>query len=583
MLDRSTDPVTAEIIRNAMVAITDEMKTNLMRTAYNLIIYEALDYTVGLFDAAGNTISIGLGLPMFIRGLSDTVKGKIAHFGLDGIEPGDVLLTNDAYITGSHLNHMVFTVPIFADGKIVAFASSMAHWMDVGGSLNDVTRDIYSEGLQLPFVKFFKRGVQDHELTAIIAMNVRLPDLAMGDLRAQIAAIYTGQRRYEALIEKYGLDTINASLLTIAETSDRLARAAVSRIPDGTYSAEAFMDDDGISQAQIPVRVSVVVDGDKMTIDLSGMSPQVAGFFNSGATAGRSAAQIAFMCLTTPALRPINDGVFRCLDIVLPAGSVISARKPAAMRWWMTIPMTVVDAIFKALAHVMPDASIAGHHADLCVGEINGVDPRTGRFFFSSIPIPGGGWGAKSSGDGISATVCINDGDTHNSPIEATETKTPILIERYELRPDSGGPGRFRGGLGVSRRTRALGPLNVNTQIERTKCPPWGLSGGMSGAPNRVMLLRADGQTESFQNGKVRVHLAAGDAFVIEAGGGGGFGDPRDRASASVLADVRAGYVSPIAAVRDYGLDPALLSNPHGANARASIASANSENGSNDQ
>ena len=440
-MEEAADPVTAEIIRHAMVAITDEMKTNLMRTAYNMIIYEALDYTVGLFDADGNTISIGLGLPMFIRGLSDTVKAMIRHYKRDGIEPGDVLLTNDAYITGSHLNHIVLTVPIFAGNRIVAYASTMAHWMDIGGTLGGVTRDIYSEGLQIPFVKLFKRGVQDQELTDIIAMNVRFPELAMGDLRAQIASIFTGQRRYNALLEKYGLERVNGSLDRIAATSDRLARAVVSRIPDGTYRAEAFMDDDGVGTAPIPVRAKVEVRGDRMTIDLSEMSPQVAGFFNSGMTAGISAAQIAFMCIVAPTLRPINDGTFRSLEVLLPSGSVVSATRPAPMRWWMTIPMTVVDVIFRAITDAVPHLSIAGHHADLCVAEFNGLDPRTGRFYMSALGVPGGGWGAKHNEDGMSATVCINDGDTHNSPIEATEIKTPILIEHLELRTDSGGPG----------------------------------------------------------------------------------------------------------------------------------------------
>src|SRR4051795_5025292 len=190
------DPITTAVVRSALVAITDEMKTNLMRTAYNMIIYESLDYTVGLFDAAGNTVSIGLGLPMFIRGLSDAIKAKLKHYGPDGIEPGDILLTNDSYIMGSHLNHMIFTLPIFWEGEIVAYASSMAHWQDVGGVLGGATRDIYSEGLQLPIVKIYKRGEQDRELTEIIKSNVRFPDLAMGDFRAQVAAIRTGERRY---------------------------------------------------------------------------------------------------------------------------------------------------------------------------------------------------------------------------------------------------------------------------------------------------------------------------------------------------------------------------------------------------
>jgi N-methylhydantoinase B len=489
---------------------------------------------------------------MFIRGLSDAVKAKIAFYGLDGIEPGDVLLTNDPYIMGSHLNHMIFTLPIFHDGRIIAFASTMAHWMDVGGTLGGVTNDIFSEGLQLPIVKIFKRGVQERELTEIIRSNVRLPELAMGDFRAQMAAIRTGQLRYSALVARYGLGAVDASIRSIADTSERLARAAVGAIPDGTYVAESFMDDEGSGRASVPIKVTVTVSGDRMKIDLSEVSAQVAGFYNSGETAGRSAAQVAFTCITTPTLRPINDGTYRPLEIILPPGRVVSATKPAAMRWWMTIPMTVVDTIFKALAPAIPQQAIAGHHADLCVGSINGTDPRSGRLFFGAIPLIGGGWGAKHDSDGMSATVCLNDGDTHNSPVEASELRMPILVEHYELRPDSGGPGRFRGGLGVSRRVRALAPMNLNTQIERTMCPPWGLAGGGAGAPNRVRIIRRDGTENAFSNGKVQDRLDKGDAVLIDAGGGGGYGDPRERAPESIAADIRSGYISREAAVRDY-------------------------------
>src|SRR5213082_3313233 len=200
----AVDAFTVEVIRSAVVAITDEMKTNLMRTAYNMIIYEAEDFTTGLFDAEGNTISIGLGLPMFIRGLSDAIKAKLEFWGKENIEPGDILLTNDGYVMGSHLNHMIFTVPVFNEGELMAFSSSMAHWPDVGGVLGGVTRDIYSEGIQLPFVKIYKRGEQDQELTAIIRANVRAPERAMGDFRAQIASIRTGERRLTHLLQRYG-------------------------------------------------------------------------------------------------------------------------------------------------------------------------------------------------------------------------------------------------------------------------------------------------------------------------------------------------------------------------------------------
>ncbi len=550
------DAITAEIIRNSVVAITDEMKTNLMRTAYNMIIYEALDFTVGLFDAAGNTISIGLGLPMFIRGLSDAIKAKLKHYGPDGIEPGDILLTNDSYIMGSHLNHMIFTLPIFWEGEIVAYASSMAHWQDVGGVLGGATRDIYSEGLQLPIVKVFKRGQQDAELTEIIKSNVRFPSLAMGDFRAQVAAVKTGERRFLDLLGRFSKDTVLGSIEKIYEQSERLARASVATIPDGVYEAESFMDDDGITFGKrIPIRVTVKVAGEKMTIDLSDVSEQVGGYYNSGATAGRSAAEVAFKCITSPLWLPINHGSFLPVDVILPPGRVVSATKPAAMRMWMTIPMTVVDTIFRALAPAIPDRAIAGHHADLIIATSYGVDPRTGRFFFGPVGPGGGGWGAKHNEDGMNVTVCLNDGDTHNSPIESGEMKSPMVVREYALRQDSGGAGRQRGGLGLTRTIEAQAPLTVNSQIERTQCLPWGLEGGKQAIGNRIFIKRADGSIEQPPNGKLyNVQLQPGDAYVIESGGGGGFGDALDRAPEMVMRDVQLGYISAERARSEYGV-----------------------------
>src|SRR6201988_1238543 len=317
----AVDAFTTEVIRSTVVAITDEMKTNLMRTAYNMIIYEAEDFTVGLFDADGNTISIGLGLPMFVRGLSDCIKAKIEFWGKEKIEPGDILLTNDSYTMGSHLNHLIYTLPIFNDGELIAFSSSMAHWQDIGGQLGGVTRDIFSEGLQMTFVKHFRGGVENPEITGIIKANVRVPERAMGDMRAQLASIRTGERRVMHLLTRYGNQAFKDSIRLIYEQSEKHARAAVRQIPDGVYEAESFMDDDGVNLGKhIPIRVRVEVKDDQMTIDLSNVSPQVAGFYNSGVTAGLSAAEVVFKCITTPLLLPINDGSFRPLKIILPLG-----------------------------------------------------------------------------------------------------------------------------------------------------------------------------------------------------------------------------------------------------------------------
>ena len=509
--EAEVDAFTAEVIRSSVVAITDEMKTNLMRTAYNMIIYEAEDFTVGLFDADGNTISIGLGLPMFIRGLSDAIKAKLKHWGKENIHPGDILLTNDPQVMGSHLNHMIFSLPIFYDGELIAFSSSMGHWQDVGGVLGAVTRDVFSEGLQMPFVKIFKDGKQDQELTAIIRTNCRLPEFAMGDFRAQIAAIRTGERRVTRLLERYGAETFKQSIKLIFDQSEKLARAAVQKIPDGVYEAESFMDDDGVNLGKhIPIKVRVEVRGDEMTVDLSGVSPQVAGPYNSGATAGRSASEVAFKFLTTPLLLPINEGSFRPLKIILPPGRVVSATKPAPVRTWMTVPMTVSDTIFKALAPACPDKVLAGHHADLAA-------PRTLRsrsqerpvvsFSADCYPAAAGARSATATARTrpFASTTAIRTtrrwrrakGRRRSSCRIANCARTPAARESFAA-------------VSVChRRFACFRAGSVLSAMERALCPPWGLHGGNAAQANRFTVVRKNGARGAHEYRQDARHRAA--------------------------------------------------------------------------
>ena len=553
---RKVDPVVIEIVRNGVLAVTEEMKTNLMRTAYNMIIYEALDFTTGLFTPTGETVSIGIGLPTFIRGMAETVKAKIRHFGVRNMKPGDIYVTNDAYTTGSHLNHFTFTLPIFHKGKLVAFSCCMAHWLDVGGVLGGMTTDIYSEGIQIPIVKYQDRGKVNQDLLDIIRMNVRLPPRAMGDLRAQVTAVKTGERQFLELLDRYGQQAVLDSIAEIMDRSEAAARARTLTIPDGVYEAESWLDDDGVDIGKrIPIKVKVTVNGDEMTIDLTDVSKQVRGFYNSAITTGYGCAQVAYKCITSPTDYPINDGAFRSLKIIIPKGRIISATRPAPMRLWMCFPMTIIDTIFKALQPAIPDRVIAGHHADLVAPTFHGFNPKTSEFFIGNFGPLGGGWGAKKSEDGVSATVCLNDGDTHNGPNEQAEAKFPILVERFELVPDSAGAGRYRGGLGVARTTRALSPLVVNTQSDRSKCPPWGLEGGGDAAGNAIAL-RIGGQWKTdFPNAKVLVaQLKTDDAWRVSSGGGGGYGSPFDRPVEKVREDVYQGYVSVKAAAELYGV-----------------------------
>jgi N-methylhydantoinase B len=282
-----------------------------------------------------------------------------------------------------------------------------------------------------------------------------------------------------------------------------------------------------------------------MTVDLTEVSAQVRGGFNSGSTTGYGCAQVAYKCLTSPTDYPINEGSFRALNVKMNPGSVVTAVRPAAMRTWMTFPMTVVDTVLKAMEQAVPDRTIAAHHADLLVGIFNGISPRDGRFYLGDLGPTGGGWGAKHDEDGMCATVCMNDGDTHNSPCEQVEAKYPVLFEKHALRDDSGGPGRYRGGLGSVKAVVARAPMSISMRVDRVHCAPWGLAGGEPGMGNKLDL-RIDGKAiTDLPNAKVFGRpIKAGDGWTLYAGGGGGFGPPSERQPERVAEDVKQGYVS---------------------------------------
>jgi N-methylhydantoinase B len=338
--------------------------------------------------------------------------------------------------------------------------------------------------------------------------------------------------------------------------SEVMARARTKSIPDGIYEAESYMDDDGIDIGRkVPIRVRVIVKGEEMTVDLTDVSRQVRGSFNSGITTGYACSQVAYKCLTSPTDYPINDGSFRSLKAIVPPGRVVSAVRPAPMRWWMTYPMTIVDTVFKALAPVIPERVIAGHHADLVIAQTHGINTKTSEFFLANFGPLGGGWGAKRSEDGVSGTVCINDGDTHNSPSEQSEVKFPLVVERYALIADSGGAGRYRGGLGLERVVRARVPMTFNSHVERAHCKPWGLDGGGEATGNEVAIRVAGKWKTDFPNAKVLVaYLEPGDAFRMRSGGGGGYGSALERPVEDVSADARQGYISLQAARESYGV-----------------------------
>lgn len=552
------DPVTIEVVTNALIALADEMTINLARTAFNTIVYEVRDFCTGLLDAEARLIAQAPGgLPLFLGGLDAAVRDGLELYGPDGFTPGDVILTNHTGTCGQHLNNLVAYTPTFHRGSLVAFPAVRAHWVDVGGRLpggflTDAVSS-FEEGIQIRSVKLFRGGEPDEDLFRILRHNIRRPETAFGDLRAQIGACRLGERRFVELLEKYGRETVLACIRESWNQAERIIRAEIERIPDGTYAAESFLDDDGVDRGRpVPIKVKVTVRGSDMTVDFTGMSPQVRGAINSGPAVGVSAARLALKYLAAPHLL-INEGCFRPLTVVLPPRTLISAEEPAAMSWWQTPILTVIDTILKAVAQGAPERIPAAHYADIAAILLAGTDRATGRTWTDVEPVAGG-WGGRPQGDGMSATYTIGHGDTYNIPIEVLETRYPLLVERYRLRTDSGGPGRHRGGVGLERRYRLPQGGMLNALSERSQCPPWGLQGGGPGATGTIVVRpSARGAQERFQKITGRL-LEPGATVTVTSGGGGGYGDPLDREPERVAEDARMGYVSRAAARRHYGV-----------------------------
>jgi N-methylhydantoinase B len=562
-------PITVEVVRNAIVAYADEMANALSRAAYNMMIYEVRDYCCGLLDAQARMISQNRGgLPIFLADLGVAVADGIARYGLDGFEPGDVVVMNQGEICGQHLNNVVVYSPCFHDGEIVGFAANRAHWVDIGGMRQGFgstgSTDIYAEGLQMRSLKIYEAGRRNDTLWQIIRDNVRYPDAALGDLRAQIASCQLGGRRYGELLARYGRATVEACIAKIWDQAELAARQVVEQIPDGTYAAESFLDNDGRNlDRPIRVKVAVHVSGSRMTIDYTDMHPQVPSPMNSGHSGGIAAARVAFKALTSPDL-DVNEGCFRPLVVDLPDGTILSARPPAALGLWSIALPTVIDTILKALAPAVPHLVPAAHKGDMGGCSFFGFRPDGSRFILMNIF--GGGWGGRPNEDGESASVSVCQGDVRNTPVELQEIKYPFLIEQHRLRPDSGGAGRFRGGFGLELTYRALQDCKANINCDRTRDPPWGLHGGLPGATNCSVVRRAADGSERVVYKATEIEIAAGDTVTFLTAGGGGYGDPRERSPEVVARDVAEGLVSPQAAARHYGSDkdeaPAAVTEP---------------------
>jgi N-methylhydantoinase B len=550
-------PITVEVVRNAIVAYADEMANALSKAAYNMMIYEVRDYCCGLIDTQARMISQNRGgLPIFLADLGVAVEDGIAHYGLDGFAPGDVVVMNQGEVCGQHLNNVVVYSPCFHGGELVGFAANRAHWVDIGGMRQGfgsfATSEIYAEGLQMRSLKIYEAGKRNETLWQIIRDNIRFPDASLGDLRAQIASCQLGARRYSELLARYGRDPVEACIARIWDQAEAAARRVIEKIPDGSYTAESCLDNDGRTlDKPVRVKVTVTVAGSQMSVDFSEMNPQLPSPMNSGKSGGIAAARVAFKALTSPEL-DVNEGCFRPLDVVLPEGTILSAKPPAALGLWSISLPTVIDTILKALAPAIPNLVPAAHKGDMGGCSFFGFREDGSRFLLMNIF--GGGWGGRPSEDGESASVSVCQGDVRNTPVELQEIKYPVLIEKHTLRRDSGGPGEHRGGLGLEITYKMLTRCKANINCDRTVDPPWGLHGGEPAETNRAIVHRAADGSETVALKATEVEIAPGDAVTFLTAGGGGYGDPKKRSREAVARDVAEGLVSPESAAAHYGL-----------------------------
>lgn len=539
-----SDPVTTEIIRSALISCAQDMNATLIRSAYTPIIYEGVDCSVAILDERGDVLGQSLGLPLFLGNLEVCVKLVAEERGFDDFKPGDIFILNDSYLAGTHLNDATIFGPIFWRDRLVGFSATRAHWLDVGakdpGGAMD-SREIYQEGIRIPPIRLYEDGEPRHDLIELLRRNGRLGDSLVGDMNAQIAACRTGEARFAEILDRFGYDAYTDAREEIFRQSEQLEREAVAAVPDGTYTAEGSLDDDGLRNGPIPVHVRVEVDGDRMAIDLDGSAPQAQGPVNCGFAQTVSACRVAFKLLINPD-RPVDGGTFKTLSIAAPEGSLFHATEPAACQWYFTPLGLLIDLIVKALAPALPDRAAGAHYGDSMVCHLAGPD------FIYVAPHPGG-WGAFEGGDGQDGLINNVNGAFKDYPVEVFESKYPALITAYRFRADSGGPGRFRGGCGIHRVMRMEAPAAMYAWFERSVTPAWGLFGGRDGQPPDVVI------NDDRHLLKVnRLELGTGDVVELNTGGGGGYGDALQRDPERVRQDVIDGYVMRAGALHDYGV-----------------------------
>lgn len=541
----TVSPVTVEIIRSALIQAAEDMNRTLIRSAYTPTIYEGKDCAVALLDRDHNILGQSSGLPIFLGNLEECTRYTENLLGAECWQPDDVWVLNDSYIGGTHLNDCTVFAPIFVDGELCGFAASRAHWVDMGskdpGGSMDST-NIYQDGLRFPPIRLVQGGVEVPDMMRLISLNVRFPYETLGDMRAQAACARMGARRLGELYARYGAETILAARDEIFRQTAELERKRLAAIPDGVYTAEGWLDNDGVNLGvPLKVGVAVTVAGDEMIIDLTDSADQAEGPVNCGKSQAVSAARVGYKLLVSPDIS-LNGGSFGPLTVEVRDGSLLAAQEPAACQYYYSSLGMLIDLVVKALAPVMPGRIAAASYGDSMIVQFTGDDPRT-RKPFVTLEATVGGWGAWDGGDGETALINNVNGSLRDLPVEVVETMYPLRVHEYRIRPDSGGRGQWRGGNGVIREYEMLAELDLSLWWERSVTPAWGAAGGEAGAAPQVVINPGREDEVSLLKANSR-KVRAGDVIRCMSGGGGGFGDPQLRSAEDAAADVAAGMVT---------------------------------------
>ena len=543
--DHQIDAITLELVRCRLVAGAQQMAASLWKSSYSTVIREVLDYSTAIFDGHGQMVAQSAQLPFQMMTMSAPIQ-KLVQDDYDW-EEGDVVLMNDPYACNAqHLPDFMTFRPVFCGGECVAFCGAVAHMVDIGGgaagSYLATATEIFQEGLRLPPVKIFRRGVQNQELLDLIALNVREPVKVLGDLAAMSACTFVGERVVKELVEGYGEELLRTTLAAILDGSERQFRHRLSQVPDGTCKAVDYVDDDGISEDPIRLELSLTFAGHTVTADFTGTSAQVQGPVNATYEMVCSTVNYTLMAVFGQDMAK-NDGCRRPVHVHIPPRTVLNAASPAPVVSRVTTCHRVVDVMLQAMVQIAPDRVMAGYYGVSNICNIGGHDPETGNpWVYFDIEV--GGWGARPQSDGLDG-FSAHIHNVANTPIEVVETTHPVRVERYEQLSDSGGAGEYRGGLGLRRDVRVLADgTMLNLLGDHCKFAPRGLLGGRDGAVGRYVL-NPDTDQERVLPNKLSNHpLQNGDVISMQTPGGGGYGDPANRAPHATQRDRDEGKVT---------------------------------------